>query len=379
MIIYGALLIPFALAFVLYRFFAHHTVWWEFAVPFVATLLFVVIMKLIIEKVQTTSNEYWGSMVQRAEYYEDWDEEVPCRHSYDCNCRTDSKGNRSCNTCYMHLYDVDYHPPYWKLVTTTNEEVSISEHEYNRLKRLFGNEKFRDLHRSYHSKDGDEYHSTWPHDSASAVPVTTTHTYENRVKASDQSVFHFEPVSDSNVRRFAIKAYPQMTGYTMQAVIGDSSRDAFMADKKIQYINALLGPRKQVRVFVLVFKNQPIRAAFVQEWHWCGGNKNEFIVCIGIDGQRNVQWCKPISWTRNEELKARVKAFVQDQKQLNLMALANYMQPQLDKGFERLSFKEFDYLTVEPPTWAVILTYLLALGINIGIGYWVVGNDIMDS
>ena len=50
-------------------------------------------MKGIIEVSQVSSKEYWGSMVDRVEYYEAWDEEVPCRHPVYCEgTRTNSKG-----------------------------------------------------------------------------------------------------------------------------------------------------------------------------------------------------------------------------------------------------------------------------------------------
>jgi hypothetical protein len=164
----------------------------------------------------------------------------------------------------------------------------------------------------------------------------------------------------------------------MPAVIGDSAADAKRSDRNFQYINALLGSKKEVRIFILIFVNQPVMAASYQEWYWSGGNMNEFIVCIGIDGQRNVKWCKPLSWTRNEMLKSRVKDFVQSQQKLDLKALGDYMTYWVDREFVRRDFKEFNYLTVEPPGWAVILTYFLTLAVNLGLSLWIIRNEAQN-
>lgn len=374
MIIYGALLIPIITAILLFMFYERVVVWWEFLIPFLASLILIVSMKCIIEQVQVSSKEYFGSIVARIEYYEDWNEWITQTCTRSCCC--DSKGEN----CGTETYDCSYcryHPAEWRIVCTTGETVSISQTEYEHIKGILGNESFSDLHRDYYTDDGDEYFCVWNNDSSSAVPVTTVHRYENRVKAADQSVFHYEAVSKADVKRYALKDYPDMAGsYQLQSVIGDSSAEALLADKKFNYINGLLGHKRQVRIFVLIFHDQPYEASIYQEWYWQGGNKNEFVICIGIDKAQHVKWCRPVSWTRSENLKAEVKSFVQNQSTLNLLSLADFAQAKIGQQFVRRSFKEFDYLTVVPPLWAVLLTYLLTLLVNLGLSKWIIENEI---
>lgn len=377
MIIYGALLIPLIVAIILYKFFNRLVVWWEFFIPLAVSVILIFSMKAIIEKAQISTEEYWGSFVQRVEYYESWDEYIHQTCTSTCCC--DAQGNNCSTTTYDCSYVRD-HSPYWQIVTNNGETIIINEREYNRIKNIFQNESFEELNRPYHSKDGDMYHSDWDGDSTTAIPVTTLHHYDNRIKAADQSVFHFKEVHDEDVVRYNLKQYPKIVDrYKMSAVLGDNSLDAKIADKKFQYINGLLGHDKQVRVFVLIFKNQPIEAGLYQEWYWSGANMNEFVICIGIDEQRNVKWCKPISWTRNETLKVEIKSYVQNQGKLNLQELAGYAQEKIKGGFIRRDFEEFNYLTVEPPTWAVILTYILTLGANILVSFWIVRNPFYDD
>jgi hypothetical protein len=317
-------------------------------------------------------------MVARVEYYEDWDEWVTQICTRSCCC--DSKGQN----CRTETYDCshrDYHSAYWQIITTTGETISITESEYARIKGILGNETFKDLGRDYYTEDGDEYYCTWDGSEAKAIPVTTVHSYENRVKATDLNIFHFDKVDDSTKVHYELKDYPGMVNnnYTQNSLLGDNSPDAVKANKKLNYINGKLGPKKQVRVFLLVFKDQPLDAGMYQEWYWAGGNKNEFVVCVGIDRNRNVTWCKPISWTYNETLKVETRDFVTQQKQVNLTAIANYLESAIDTKFQRRHFKEFDYLTVEPPTWAIVLTYIITLLVNFGIGYLVINNEFDEE
>jgi len=367
MIIYGALLIPIITAFILYKYFSHKTIWWEFAVPFIVSLIFIVSMKSIIEAVQVSCKEYWGSFIKQVNYYEDWNEYIHRICTRSCG--------KNCITTYDCSY-VQYHPPRWEITTTTNETVSITQREYNRVKSIFNNESFVDLHRHHFTNDGDLYYSSWSNDSVRAVPVTTIHRYENRIKASDQSVFHYGEVSDSDKVKYSLKEYPEIwEDYKTISVLGDSSQDALLADKKAQYINGLLGSKKEVRLFILVFKNQPIEAAIYQEWYWCGGNMNEIVACIGIDNQRNIKWAKTISWTRSESLKAEITQHINSQSKLNLSVTTEWMKSRIESKFKRRDFKEFNYLTVEPPLWAVILTYLLTITINVLLSRWIILNE----
>ena len=52
-----------------------------------------------------------------------------------------------------------------------------------------------------------------------------------------------------------------------------------------------------------------------------------------------------------------------------------YLNANLNR-FERRSFKEFSYLTVEPSLGAEIFIYLLALAISIGLNFWIINNEI---
>jgi len=151
------------------------------------------------------------------------------------------------------------------------------------------------------------------------------------------------------------------------------------AQRKFQLINGYMGRSKQLRVWVLLFKNQPRDAGHLQEALWIGANKNEFVITIGVDSQYNVEWSHVFSWTETERLKIDTRYYVEEQEELDLVALADWLKPRLRKQWERREFAEFDYLKVEPPTWAVVLIFFLTILANVAVSAYVVMNQYSES
>jgi len=379
MVIWLALLIPIITAFILYRFFVHETAWWEFAIPFAASLIMILIMKFSTELAQTTDTEYWNEPLTQAIHSQAWDEEVSCTHSYDCNCTKDSKGNETCQTCYRHSYDVDYHPEYWEVTTASGNSARVSQSEYIRLTKKWSNESFVDKHRDFHSIDGDWYVSTCPAIDSKIECFVSPHYYENRVQAS-HSVFNYPEISDKDKAFYGLYEYPEITeGYKQRSILGYGDTTQNTAERKMQILNAKLGPKKQVKVFVLIFRNKSDDVAYQQECYWKGGNKNEFIVCIGLDNANNVKWCRPFSFTEVQEIKVETRNFVQEMGQLNLSKISDFLYSEVDSKFKRKSFEDFSYLTVEPKGWQVVLTFILTLLINVGLSVWIIRNNFDEK
>jgi hypothetical protein len=46
------------------------------------------------------------------------------------------------------------------------------------------------------------------------------------------------------------------------------------------------------------------------------------------------------------------------------------------EGFQRKQFKEFSYITVDPPSWAITVTFLITIIITVAACYWAVVNDL---
>lgn len=331
---------------------------------------------------RTVDTEYWGGYIVKVIYYEDWDEEVPCRHEIPCShpqyCN-DSKGEsyqcgyQHMNDGYYHAYDVDYHSECWTEMDAKGSEYSISKEKFNLLSKRFNTKPyFVDLHRDYHSNDGDSYDVDWNKIPETSENITISHSYTNKVRVS-HSIFKFDEIDDKTKKLWKLYDYPEINNLYQKMVLGKKV-DA-VTERKLQYINGYFGSSNQFRMYILFFTDQSIEAAFKQRSYWEGGNKNEFIICIGSDKAGKYQWVKAFSWMDKPDLEVRVQDWFNDQKKIDLHKFADWIPEQLKAHWKRKHFKDFDYLEIELTgtqlTWIMILIAIY----NIGVSGWIVKNE----
>jgi hypothetical protein len=198
------------------------------------------------------------------------------------------------------------------------------------------------------------------------------------VQASRSTVFQFPKVPEKVAKTLFELPMPDKNKKA-PPILGPGGPTMALANKELALRNAELGAKKQVRMWILVFKDRDRQSAIDQESLWKGGNKNEFTLCIGINKSHKVQWAYVISWTKVEKLKVDVRQFVQGQDALGLNAIVKYMSDEVEKRFIRKPFAEFSYLTVEPPEWAVWSTLGFVLMLNIGIGFYAALNQFTEE
>jgi hypothetical protein len=117
----------------------------------------------------------------------------------------------------------------------------------------------------------------------------------------------------------------------------------------------------------------------MQESYWDGGNDNDLVVCIGLSSATNhMQWVKAFSWTPNREILVNLREDIMNIDMFNPERITAAIDKNM-KDFERKDFKEFNYVTVDPPTWAIITTYIITILLTFGLCYWAVVNNIVTD
>lgn len=369
MIIWFLIFIPALTALILSFGFRKRVTWQEYLLVLGVPIILIVTAKFTSEYSQTRATEYWGGWMLTAEYYEDWNERVSCRHP-KYRTETDSDGDtHQVFDGYEHSYDVDDHPPYWKAVDSNGSGFRLNSVQFEILAKKFGNRTFVDLHRSYHTKDGDKYVTKWTGTPESLELTTVAKTYENRVQASD-SVFNYPPVE--NAKELGLYEHPKIQGWYQPVVLGLAGPTSWY---KLELLNALHGARSKVRVYVLAWQGKGMDVAVKQEAYWKNGNKNELVICVGTDSKFQPQWCRPFGWTQLEDLKIGARDLIMGQKQLDLVALSGWLEGKVKGRVVRRDFREFDYLSVNPPFWVIVLTAVVVFMTSIGLAWWSVVND----
>ena len=371
MMIWLGLAIPCIVCTALLFWFRQKVVWWEYVLIFAISFVVIPLCVKGFEWQLASDIEYLGGWSVRTDYYEEWTEE------YDCMCDEDG---RNCSTCYTH------HPAEWYAVVGLGmdweESVPINEARYREIAQRFGTSRqYQDIIRFNQSSigDGDRYYYLWNGDRANGVTMTVGHRYENRVLAAGPSALGFESVTEEEAAAEGLYDYPAIQSYYVQrAIIGPTGNtlNSLEAEEQLQVLNADYGSQHQVRVYVLLYEGSSRRVAFRQESYWFDGNKNEFIVAVGLNADGSVAWGQPISWTPNELFKIETQQFLEDSEgPLDLAALATHLRHEIPSMWERQEFSDFDYMAVRVPMWAAVLSWLIILIFNLFMAFFVVHNE----
>ena len=337
--------------------------WIEAIITVIVIAILIAAFKSIGTSFITKDTEYINNYIQRVEYYEPWDEYISRTCTRQVACGTDSNGNTQyCSESYDCSY-VEYHSAKWYMVDNQNISHYIKRNKYIELVNKFSTgQKFVDMHRDYHSYDGDMYYSKYNGEVDKIETITRKHSYENRILGS-KSVFNYQEIDTSDIRRYGLYDYPKIINYKQDNILGNDDKSA---EVKLDHLNAKLGKKKQVTVFVLIYDADKYSQTSIdkQEALWKGGNKNEFIVCIGLSGD-SVKWSRVISWNENIILNIEVRDFILDKEVLDLNSLIDYMYIKIDSEFKRKSFSDFDYIKVELSDKQLIILGVIVLILTI--------------
>jgi hypothetical protein len=376
--------IPILVSVIILIFWLHKVVWWEVLLLIVPSALIILLMNTIMVAYNTSDTEYLGSYITKVNYYEPWNERVSCRHPIYCTrtypCGT-AKSPRTCTSTYVcghvHPYDVDYHPEEWTKEDNFKDEYSISQSEFNSLRKLFATkEYFVELDRDYHTIDGDAYCTDWAGEPERSSVITKEGSYTNKIRAS-HSVFKFEDIDEKEVKRWSLYDYPEVTDYKQKVVLGKKIDG--LTERKLQYVNGYYGPKKQFKLFVLFFKNQSMDVANKQRSYWEGGNKNEFVVCIGVDNSGRFEWVDAFSWMSKPALEAEVEDFIMNHEDVKLKKFADWLPGQVAAHWKRRDFKDFEYLQMELTETQIWWVMIILTIYNIVMSLWVINNEVENK
>jgi len=350
------LIIPALTIIILLFFFKDRAVWWEYWLPLVASLISIAALNKACDYALASDEEFHGGWVVKTVWDEHWTE------TYTTTSR-DKKGRTHTTTHHR------YHPDKYKVVDSNGYEVDTDSNDYYRLRSLFGNEKRESPLRLGRSSwgDGHRFTSNWPGSVTTYIPCLSSHRWENRV-ARSHSVFNFR---DVNPKTYSLFEYPPIENYYQQkSILGFEDPES---ERLLTKFNCDYGALKKVRVFILVFDQKPLDAAIDQQMYWKNGNKNEVVISIGKSAQQ-IDWVYVFGWD-NEGLKIDLREEVAKLKVFDMRKIVGIATELVREKFQLKDFKEFEYLTLDPPWWMVALCAIFNIALNFGILYWVINNE----
>ena len=371
--------LPFIIAVLLLIFFRNQVTWFEYIGLIVISILFTLMFRGIFVSINESDTEYWGGYMTKIRHYDDWDEWVHKTCTRRVPAGRDSKGNTIYRTETYDCSYRDYHPERWTYTDNYgSEHYFCDKEEFDRAMAELGYPKmvFVDMHRHYYTKDGDTQDYYWDGTFENSRTLTTWHTYTNKVIAS-RSIFRFEDIDKEKAKELGLFEYPEIQDYDQKSLLG--VRLDRLTKKKIKYLNGMFGSKYQFRMYILVFKDKPLVISEQQKSYWQGGNKNEFVLCLGYNTKTHkIDWCNPFSWCDSPKLEVATKRYFREHPNLNLMGYCKWLEKNINL-WKRKEFKDFDYIDVEMSDGQTTALFIIILLLDIGMSIFLIGNDYVNE
>lgn len=391
MIIWFATLIPIICCIIAYFIWGKKYQWWEFLLPTIVCFLMIFIIKITAEKSLISDIQYKSGLIVEARYYEYYSTwvDATCYTTESYACGTDSDG-RTIYCTKQVPYDCSYcdeNPPYWKVYDDQGNSWRISGEKYIQLVKLWNKHNFKkiDLNRSIDYRrscglDGDAFSVSWNQKVETSETSTWSSSYDNKPQVS-KSNFDLTEITKKEAKKYGLYDYPVIQKYNQEFILGIDSvrfldkKHKLQAKQLISFFNGYYGPKRKIKLYVLLFSDKPLETALYQKSYWDGGNKNEVVICIDVDKNNGkINWVYPFSWTVNKRVEIDLR---EDISNLDTLDFKN-LYPILEKSTEKFvyrDFKEFDFLSVDAPTWLIWLVYLLTTFVTFGLLYYGYQND----
>lgn len=326
-----------------------------------------------------SDTEYLGGYITKITHYDPWDELVEVEHTEQYVSGHDLDGNPIYSTRVFFTTERQYHSDKWSYYCSFNDfEHFCSEKEYNEYKnRLQSQEVYRDMKRNYYKIDGDAHDIFWDRTPNHIYDLTKEHNYNNRIKAvQSRTIFKYGEITKNKAKELELFEYPTNKNHHQSPILGRTVTDA--EEQYIRFLNGTLGKDKEFRMYILFFENKDLEISEMQKAYWQGGNKNEFIVCLGTQ-KDSIVWCNAFSWCDKPKLEVATRQYFIENPKTNLVEYGKFIKPKINSDWERKEFKDFNYIRVGLTKGEYVWLLFIMLAVNVGLSLCIIGNNFENK
>ena len=308
----------------------------------------------------TSSTEYLGSMVHEIDHEESWTELVEVRET-----KTDKNGKSYTVT----RIEERYHKERYYFFTTRGSKIDTDYGFYSFVRELWGVSRHTlrwsannikggirfgsQYRRSDLGLDGMENPEKW-------VPITEKHSYTNKIRASN-SIFKFEKIDRQRASEIGLVDYPAIRSYDAPCVLSNEIPVASSIDDLFRKFNARYAPEFEMRLYILLYSAaKDIDISEQQRAYWQGGNKNELVVCIGMNENEEVDWARAFSWADEQIKEVETAQWLMEHPKLDWSEFHDWLTFHL-MDWKRKEFKDFDYINIMLPLWQILSIIFLSI------------------
>jgi len=221
----------------------------------------------------------------------------------------------------------------------------------------------------YDGCSGTNRAPSWWRGAVVGEPAAIEHGFTNYLLADPDTVFDGRRKDASYVE---LPSFPRVHGkYKIHSAINlDTAMSTEAWNKALMKINDELGHDKQVHIVVIATREaDPAFATHLDEG-WLHGKKNNAIFVLGAPSGDVVEWARLVSFSNVPMLGVRTRDELIGKRLSDTGDMTASIAQLVLEEFHRTPMADFAYLAsaATPPTWMVVLLYILGLGIAIGGG-----------
>lgn len=339
--------------------------WWAYALIAAAAEGILYLMFFL----SNSSIEYISGYVTTLIHHFPWTEKVEHTETRKVGDKTEYIKRVS-----YHDHDDEYYG-----VLNTGEQIEIDGIVYKKLVQKWGKHPERiSVHHSNCVRGGDGEQCEWNGKEEDTEAFTYTHRYRNPIKNSE-SELRGHKIKKDEALALGLYEYPEIEVHRQKAVLMAPevhyTLDTKEADRDLQRLNAFCGASNQIHVFILLF---PARdgsgTAFKQRDYWKGCNKNELVVCLGVEG-KSVEWCETLSWMDEHTLDSEVKEYFRQNHNANLKEFVKWLREHIGL-WKRKEVKEMKQISLMSTGNSVFLwsSALAFAALVLLCAYWIGGK-----
>lgn len=339
------------------KFILHKTVTWtEFGISIAVGLLTSAVCIFLtlpfpVMDIEVLNGEVTGK----------YSKQVSCSHSYPCNPRTvcsRTGKTTSCrtvwSTCYEHSYDMS-----WRIKSTVGE---ITIHKEDRR--------------------GLTQPARWTK-VVVGEPASVTNSYRSYVReAPEHFMSHVTGQAAIKDYEGKIPKYPDdiYDYYRINRVVeaGIKVPDKDQWNQRTSEFLKKRGADKKVNLVTVFTNEKSYRFSEAINASWFGGKKNDVVVIISTETWPKISWVRVLSWTDAEIFKISTRNELIEMSEVNIDKYFDILGRNIDELFVYRSMRDFEHLSENqpPPLWAIIVSILVVISINIGTTIFMHRNEV---
>lgn len=361
-----AYIIPLLACLLLPYLFNPYGRWEPYAIVAGAGYLLTGLTHWLCYRARTKCREFLGGYIVTIYYEAPWTEIVIVTQTY-----TDKRGN----THTRRRKEYVYHPEKYYFDTNLGTRHNCSDGFFDSVRSLWQVVCHEDVWYGSEISGGSrrgcnyDYYDARGSDESRAArvwTVTEPHKYTNKIRNSN-SIFRFEKIGRTQAITLGLIDYPEIIDFDAPTILSDCFDVPETVERQFRLFNSVTAPEVEMHLFVLLFdaSRHGVDIVEKQRAYWHGGNKNEFVVCLGVE-RGETKWARAFSWVDEPVLEVKTADWFLKNPKADLADFLEWLYANYSI-WQRKHFSDFNYIRVNLTMWQVFLTcFAAAAGCALG-------------